>query len=114
MKRSNRLVILVGVLLAVLAFVAIVVLLNQPGTSSNGNPEEPTTVTVLVATEDIELAEPVTPDKVEEKQVDPDAVIGTGMSSASQLQGQPALIAVPAGAQVSEEVIVVVVDIAAE
>ena len=30
MKRSNRLVILVGVLLAVLAFVAIVILLNQP------------------------------------------------------------------------------------
>ena len=29
MKRSNRLVILVGVLLAVLAFVAIVILLNQ-------------------------------------------------------------------------------------
>jgi len=28
-KRSNRLVILVGVLLAVLAFVAIVILLNQ-------------------------------------------------------------------------------------
>jgi Flp pilus assembly protein CpaB len=105
-KRSNRLVILVGVLLAVLAFVAIVVLLNQQGPSGPSGEEEPTTVTVLVATEDIELAEPVTPDKVEEQQVDPDAVIGTGMSSASQLQGQPALIAVPAGAQVSEEVIV--------
>lgn len=105
MKRSNRLVILVGVLLAVLAFVAIVILLNQrPQTSGDGE-EEPTTVTVMVATEDIDLAEAVTPDKVEPQEVDPDAVIGTGLSSASQLQGQPALIAVPAGAQVSGEVV---------
>ncbi len=36
MKRSNRLVILVGVLLAVLAFVAIVILLNQRTTRRGG------------------------------------------------------------------------------
>ena len=36
--------------------------------------------------------------------MDPAAVIGTGLTSPSQLQGQPALIAVPAGAQVSAEV----------
>jgi Flp pilus assembly protein CpaB len=101
-KRSNRLVILVGVLLAVLAFVAIVILLNRP---SERPEEEVTTVPVLVATEDIDLAEAVTPDKVEVEQVDPAAVIGTGLSSPSQLQGQPALIAVPAGSQVSGEVI---------
>jgi Flp pilus assembly protein CpaB len=104
-KRSNRLVILVGVLLAVLAFVAIVILLNQRPTGGGGEEEAPTKVTVLVATEAIDLAEPVTPDKVRTEEVDPEAVIGTGMSSASQLQGQPALIAVPEGAQVSEEVI---------
>jgi Flp pilus assembly protein CpaB len=104
-KRSNRLVILVGVLLAVLAFVAIVVLLNQPNGNGNDGEPEVTTVTVLVANEDIELAEPVTPDKVTEEQVDPGAVIGTGLTSTTQLQGQPALIPVPAGAQVSAEVI---------
>jgi pilus assembly protein CpaB len=104
-KRSNRLVILVGVLLAVLAFVAIVILLNQRDTGGGGEEPEPTTVTVMVATEDIDLAEAVTPDKVEPQEVDPEAVIGTGLSSASQLQGQPALIAVPAGAQVSGEVV---------
>ena len=116
MKRSNRLVILVGVLLAVLAFVAIVILLNRPTTPS-GEEEEPTTVTVLVATEDIDLAEPVTPDKVTTEEVDPEAVIGFGLSSPSQLQGQPALIAVPAGSQVSGEVVGIgegrVIDIAA-
>jgi Flp pilus assembly protein CpaB len=106
-KRSNRLVILVGVLLAVLAFVAIVILLNQQPTGDGGDDgQEPTTVTVLVATEAIDLAEPVTPDKVEAQEVQPDAVIGTALSDPSQLQGQPALIAIPAGAQVSEEVII--------
>jgi Flp pilus assembly protein CpaB len=103
-KRSNRLVILVGVLLAVLAFVAIVILLNQPATD-DPTTQVPTEVTVLVATEDIELGEAVTPDKAEPQQVQPGAVIGTGLSSTTQLQGQPALRAVPAGAQVSAEVI---------
>ena len=103
MKRSNRLVILVGVLLAVLAFVAIVILLNRP--EEGPSAEEPATVTVLVAIEDIELSQPVTPDMVEPQEVQPDAVIGTGLSSPSQLQGQPALIPVPAGSQVSAEVI---------
>jgi len=117
-KRSNRLVILVGVLLAVLAFVAIVILLNQaPDQGPDG--EEVTTVPVLVALEDIDLAEPVTPEKVEVQQVDPAAVIGTGLSSPSQLQGQPALIPVPAGSQVSGETVGIggpgaVIDISAQ
>ena len=41
MKRSNRLVILVGVLLAVLAFVAIVILLNRPDGGGTADAEEP-------------------------------------------------------------------------
>ena len=56
MKRSNRLVILVGVLLAVLAFVAIVILLNNPNNGGTGGTEAtPTTVDVLVATQDIAI-----------------------------------------------------------
>jgi Flp pilus assembly protein CpaB len=102
-KRSNRLVILVGVLLAVLAFVAIVILLNQQPTTPGE--QEAVTVTVLVANEPIALGDPVTPDLVRVEEVDPEAVVGTRLSSPSQLQGQAALIAVPAEAQVSEEVI---------
>jgi len=102
-KRSNRLVILVGVLLAVLAFVAIVILLNQ-------RPDGPETVeevraTVLVATQDIEIGDPVTPDVVEEQEIDPEAVQGTPLTSTSEVSGQPALFAVPEGSQVNEEVI---------
>ena len=103
MKRSNRLVILVGVLLAVLAFVAIVILLQQEPAADES--EEPETVTVLVANDDIALGDPVTPDLVRPEEVDPEAVVGTRLSSPTQLQGQPALIAVPADSQVNEEVV---------
>ena len=102
MKRSNRLVILVGVLLAVLAFVAIVILLNQR--EEVAAPEE-VLATVLVATADIAIGDEVTPDKVEEQEIPPEAVQGTGLSSSTILAGQPALFAVPAGSQVSGEVI---------
>ena len=102
MKRSNRLVIFVGVLLAILAFVGIVIVLNQNGTT--GGPEAtPTTVAVLVAKEDIAIGDPVTPDKVDVQQVDPTAVVGTALHAASQVQGQPALYPIPAQSQVSGE-----------
>ena len=103
-KRSNRLVLLVGILLAALAFVAIVILLNRPA-ADDGGPEEPATVGVLVAQEDIAIGDPVTPDKVAVEQVPPEAVIGTGLSATSQVAGQPALFAIPAGSQVSGEAI---------
>ena len=104
MKRSNRLVILVGVLLAVLAFVAIVILLNQD-TGGTGEPVEPTTENVLVATRAIAIGDPVTPDVVEIREVDPEAVQGTPLRDESAVAGQPALFAVPAGSQVTGETI---------
>ena len=105
MKRSNRLVILVGVLLAVLAFVAIVILLNQRGTGGTAEPSAPPKTTILVATQDIAIGDPITPDVVEELAVDPEAVQGTPLSSSSQVAGQPALFAIPQGSQVTAEAI---------
>ena len=102
MKRSNRLVILVGVLLAVLAFVAIVILLNQR--EAEVAPEE-VLQTVLVATEDVDIGEEVTPAKVEEQEIDPEAVQGTALASSSIVAGQPAVFAIPEGSQVSGEAI---------
>jgi Flp pilus assembly protein CpaB len=103
-KRSNRLVILVGVLLAVLAFVAIVILLNQRG---GQDPEtvEPTEETVLVAAQDIAIGDPVTPDVVTEVQIDPEAVQQEPLRSVSQVAGQPALFAIPEGSQVTAQAI---------
>jgi len=101
-KRSNRLVIFLGVLLAVAAFVGIVILLNTSGGTGTGPPPK---VNVLVAKVNIAIGDPVTPDKVETQQVDPAAVSGTPMSDPSQVGGQPALTAVPKGSQVPAEVI---------
>ncbi len=101
MKRSNRLVILVGVLLAVLAFVGIVVLL---GNQTAGPTAEPTTVKVLVAKADIAIGDSVTPAMVKVLQVDPEAVSGTRFSDPSQMLGKPALFPVSKDQQVSQEV----------
>ena len=102
MKRSNRLVILVGVLLAVLAFVAIVILLNQ---QQETTPEAEVTQTVLVAAEDIDIGEEVTPDKVTKLEVPPDAAQGTPLTDPSAVSGQPAVFPIPEGSQVTGEAI---------
>jgi Flp pilus assembly protein CpaB len=99
-NRSNRLVIFVGVLLAILAFVGIVIFLNGGGTKG---PEQKTTETVVIAKADIKSGDPVTPDKVETQEVDPAAVLQTPLHSISQATGQPALYAVPKGSQVTQE-----------
>ncbi|HEU4850294.1 MAG TPA: Flp pilus assembly protein CpaB [Terrimesophilobacter sp.] len=101
MKRSNRLVILVGVLLAILAFVLVVVLLNQTPPES----AEPTEATVLVATEDIAIGDPVTPDKVEARTVPLEAASADSLADPSQVSGQPALFAIPADSQVTKSAI---------
>jgi Flp pilus assembly protein CpaB len=103
-KRSNRLVILVGVLLAVLAFVAIVILLNQRAPAGE-DPAAPVTETVLVATQDIARGDPVTPDVVETRDIDPEAVAVTPLRDPSVLAGQPALFAIPSGSQVTAEAV---------
>ena len=100
MKRSNRLVILVGVLLAVLAFVAIVILLNQ---QQEVTPEAEITQKVLVATGDIAIGEEVTPDKVEVREIPPEAAQGTPLTDPSAVSGQPAVFPIPEGAQVTGE-----------
>lgn len=102
MKRSNRLVILVGVLLAVLAFVGIVVLLGQQGTKPAA---EKVTVNVLVAKSDIAIGDSVTPALVEVKEVEPGAVTGTRIADPSQLTGSPALFPIGRGSQVSQEAV---------
>jgi Flp pilus assembly protein CpaB len=98
-KRSNRLVILVGVLLAVLAFVGIVVLLGQQKQPA----AEKQTVNVLVAKSDIAIGDSVTPALVEVKEVEPAAVVGTRIADPSQLTGAPALFPIDQGSQVSAE-----------
>lgn len=103
MKRSNRLVILVGVLLAVLAFVGVVIVLNNTQTPDSGPAVVP--VKVLAATEDIAIGDPITSDKVEVIEVDPAAVVGTRFADVSQVNGQRALYDIVSGSQVPKEAI---------
>jgi Flp pilus assembly protein CpaB len=98
-KRSNRLVILVGVLLAVLAFVGMVILLNQRPATSGPAVVAPTTK-VLVAKQDINIGDEVTPDMAEVREVDPAAVEGTPLGDPSLLHGQVSLFKVTKGAQI--------------
>lgn len=69
MKRSNRLVLLIGIFLAIVAFVLIFVLLsgNRGGTST---PEAPTTKTIVVAIDEIPLGAQITAEMVEEQTVE--------------------------------------------
>jgi Flp pilus assembly protein CpaB len=99
-NRSNRLVIFVGVLLAILAFVGIVILLNQQNPTTN---PETTKVTVVIAKADIKIGDPVTPDRVTTRQVDPSAVLQTPLHDTSQVIGQPAVYAIPKDSQVTLE-----------
>jgi Flp pilus assembly protein CpaB len=101
-KRSNRLVILVGVLLAVLAFVGVLFILNQQPTTTT---PETIQATVLVATRDIAIDEEVTPEMVEAIEVDPAAVVGHPFADPSQLTGRPAVVDIPEGTQVNQEAV---------
>jgi Flp pilus assembly protein CpaB len=101
-KRSNRLVILVGVLLAVLAFVGIVIVLQGAG-DGNEPSGDVTTVNVIVATEAISIGDAVTPDKAEVKAVPADGVEQTRIADPSLLTGRPALVAISVGEQITQE-----------
>jgi Flp pilus assembly protein CpaB len=75
LKRSNRLVLLVGVFLAVVAFVGIALLLsgnNTTGGNGGGTTAVPTELPTVIATKDIALGTTVTADmfKVENRKID--------------------------------------------
>jgi Flp pilus assembly protein CpaB len=65
-KRSNRLILLIGVLLAVVAFVGIIFVFNN---QSGGTAQPIVMANVVVATKDIKLGEAVTDRQVETKQI---------------------------------------------
>jgi pilus assembly protein CpaB len=86
LKRSNRLILLIGLFLAVVAFVGVILLTNN-GNSGTGTPAEPTTTKIVVAAQDIPLGTTITGAMVATKDVPiadkpadsfalPEAVIG--------------------------------------
>ncbi len=91
MKRSNRLVLLVGVFLAVVAFVGIALLLNNGGsTTNNNNTAVPTQLPTVIAKQDINLGVTVTADMLDTQTIDVTNRKATAYGDPSQVVGQVA------------------------
>ena len=69
MKRSNRLVLLIGIFLAVIAFVGIAFLFNQPPPTPTPGPGQATTCTRVIATADIPLGSVIDQTQVKQETV---------------------------------------------
>lgn len=69
MKRSNRLILLIGFFLAAVAFVGVVLLLGNQGGGGGGVQPDANTSTIVVASANIELGTTITEDLVETQEV---------------------------------------------
>ena len=101
MKRSNRLVLLVGVFLAVIAFVGIALLLNGGGGGTAGGPPPvPTVLPAVIAVKDIPLGATVTEDMLttQDLKVDTERKT-TAFSSTKLVVGSIARRKITAGTQ---------------
>ena len=99
MKRSNRLVLLVGVFLAIVAFVGILLLVRSP--SGPTTPVARTDGPVVVATADIALSTKIGADQVTTKTVPISAILPGAFIDPSQVIGQIARQAVTNGGQIT-------------
>lgn len=100
MKRSNRLILLIGVFLAIVAFIGVLLLMG--GGDRTGGPEEiPTTAPTVIATEDIPLGGVIRADQVTEEELDLEARNPGAFQDISQVIGQVARQAVVSGAQIT-------------
>ena len=100
MKRSNRLVLLIGVFLAVVAFVGVIAL-SGGGGSNNATVRPPTTGPVVVATVEIPLSTKVKSDQVTIKTLDLTAILPGAYTDPSQVVGKVVRQAIAQDAQVT-------------
>jgi pilus assembly protein CpaB len=100
LKRSNRLVLLVGVFLAIVAFVGILLLVRNNGETTT---KPPTTGTVVVAIADIPLSGKIKATDVENQTKDLTAILPGAFTDVSQVIGQTARQPVAIGAQVTAD-----------
>lgn len=99
MKRSNRLVLLVGVFLAVVAFVGILVLVRQGPTET----PVPTTGFAVVATVDIPLSGKIQLSDVTKKEFPLTAINAGAFADPSQVVGQIVRQPVSVGGQITAD-----------
>jgi len=102
LKRSNRLVLLIGVFLAAIAFVGIAILLSKPTDICGGNPcppPVPTTLNTVKAAKDIPLGVAITQDMLVDETLAVDSRKTTAFQSDSQVLGLIARRKIGMGAQ---------------
>jgi pilus assembly protein CpaB len=100
LKRSNRLILLIGIFLAVVAFVGIVLIFSQrPG--GEGPAASPTELPTVFAKVDIPLGAQVTADMVEQRNLSTDQRDPTAFQSTSLVIGKIARRDIVAGAQLT-------------
>jgi pilus assembly protein CpaB len=97
LKRSNRLVLLVGVFLAVIAFVGVVLLSQQKPST----PEEATTQTVVIANEDIPLGTVIEEPMLRIEEIEIPTALPGAYGATSQVVGQIARQEVVEGQQIT-------------
>jgi Flp pilus assembly protein CpaB len=97
LKRSNRLIILIGILLAVVAFVGVLILGSGGGGTGGGGATPPPTVKVVTAKVDIALGTVVTVDMLSTKDENSDLVPVNAVTEPKSIVGVPVRQAVYAG-----------------
>ena len=100
MKRSNRLVLLVGVFLAIVAFVGILLLVRTPP-QDNATNKPPVDGPVVVATADIPLSTRIKADQVKTITLPLTSISAGAFTDPSQVIGQIARQPVATGAQIT-------------
>ncbi len=105
MKRSNRLVLLIGVFLAIVAFVGVLLLFQQGDGGSGGPVREPTTVDVVIAATDIPLGSKITAEMVTTEQRKVEDQPPDGYAVPSDVIGQTARQSVTQGQYISTAIL---------
>ena len=100
LKRSNRLVLLIGVFLAIVAFVGVIMLSGDRGTNGP-NATPPVEGPVVVATANIALSTKVRDDQITIKTLPLTAILPGAFTDKSQVIGKVARQAVTTGAQIT-------------
>ena len=104
MKRSNRLVLLIGIFLALVAFILVAITL-QGQAAQPGQPVAPTTTKVVVAARDLPMGTRLTLDAVALREIAIDAKPADSFGDPSLVVGKTARQTVTAGQLITSVVI---------
>jgi Flp pilus assembly protein CpaB len=105
LKRSNRLVLLVGVFLAIVAFVGILVMSRSGGSEGGGTVKPPTTGPVVIATTDIPLSTRIRAEQLKVETLNLTAILPGAYTDISQVVGEIVREPVATGAQITKETV---------